>query len=618
MTTHSRMSRHRVHAVNATAASVAGDHLPVPMVVQWMATLRCGRSCPHCLAADDSRLFVDMPLSGALSLIDQVADMGVPEFLLTGGEPLARADMPAIIDHLAARKVSYSINTATYPQPDALAAMKQYPPTFVAVSLDGPEEVHDAFRGSGAFAAAMRAFETFASLPSCVVTAGTTVTAFNFDHLAQTMAIVASSPAGQWGLHLVVPEGRAAARKDLMLTRKQLRNLMDFVAVRRKYFPVSMADEFGYCGDFEPLVRDEPLVCGAGRAQCVVLPDGSVVPCTTLDRTVAAGNIHEHPLAEIWRDGFTELRNWRPAGKCRACDYALACGGGCWLQRRQGKQCFKEIWHVPGVLKTAAGVIVCMGAMGAGDIAIAADPPADPATVPVRKLAARPDESVDLEFAPGIERLIMAYYSRSVSSEWLQKKPTSLPADELPAELKNDPAYIYVTTFTSGKTPRDIAGTAKSIDDALKTKQQSLALASLMWRHVSETLLDSDPTGRTADERKAVRQTLASIQENAETWRKDIFTKKLDPYLERGRTQIRYRFEMSKALIQSPDVELWRQTQTERWGAPSKDGLNQMTGKKAVGTTTTTAAVVDDFLTRHPLAENMRLAVSLQGDGVAF
>lgn len=41
--------------------------------------------------------------------------------------------------------------------------------------------------------------------------------------------------------------------------------------------PLGILAEIGYLAYLEPLVRDLPLSCGAGKAQCVVLPDGAVV-----------------------------------------------------------------------------------------------------------------------------------------------------------------------------------------------------------------------------------------------------------------------------------------------------------------------------------------------------
>ena len=103
---------------------------------------------------------------------------------------------------------------------------------------------------------------------------------------------------------MLVHEGRAALRNDLFLSRSQLRHLIPFVARKRRIFDVEMADEIGYLGDFEPLVRGCPLSCGAGRSQCVILPGGDVVTCTTLDISCSEGNIREKPLREIWDSDF--------------------------------------------------------------------------------------------------------------------------------------------------------------------------------------------------------------------------------------------------------------------------------------------------------------------------
>ena len=325
-------------------ATPAAAVLPAPRLVQWMATSRCPLACPHCLAdalpttsRQPPATSRELPTPLALDLVDQVADLGPSEFLVTGGEPLARPDLPAVLDRIDRRGLRWSLNTSAEPLGDLRAALERHPPAFVAVSVDGPAEVHDAFRGrNGALQESLRAIEFFASLGS-VVAAGTTVTRANFHALPQTLAIVARSRAAHWGLHLLVPEGRARRRPDLFLRRRELRRLLRFVAEKRRHFPVVMADELGWCGDWEPLVRDAPWRCGAGREQCVVLPDGEVVPCTTTDRHASAGNVRSQPLADIWRDGFEELRTGRPGGACRACEHVDLCGGGCWLLRRHGR-----------------------------------------------------------------------------------------------------------------------------------------------------------------------------------------------------------------------------------------------------------------------------------------
>ena len=593
-----------------------------------MATLRCGLSCPHCLAAGHEHGMADMPLSRALDLVDQCAAMGVSEFLLTGGEPLARADLHLVIDHLHRRKLPYTINTAACPHGLTLEAMRRWSPTLAAVSLDGPPEIHDTFRGRrGAFDEAMQALELFRSLGSTTA-AGTTVTSFNYAHLSETFGIVARSAAHSWGLHLVVPEGRAATRQDLMLDRRQLRWLIRVAAARRNLFPVSMADEIGYLGDLEPLLRDQPLRCGAGRAQCAILPDGSVVPCTTLDRSTSAGNINQRPLADIWREGFVELRRRQPRRPCRACQYETACRGGCWLMTRQGHHCHRDVFHLPDALRTAAGIAICLGTMAISDgntlhaqqppdappaTSPSTSPAASPATQTARQPTVRQNVDAENEAPAPIDKRILHWYAAGLTTAGRDPR---LPAPTMPEYKSDDPAMIFFDAFAAGKLPSDTLKLCEQIAAGLKTEHPSLSFAGLSWRALSENLLDGPhPSRRTDQQRAAVRRTMALIQTSAESWRQTIYKEKLDPYLARGRLHQPYMFEMSKAIIPPPPfLALARDTAIERWGPPA---LNQTHPPAAPAGAGANQLPVEQWLKRHPYAEYMALQLFLPDESAA-
>lgn len=627
MGTYSRTGRHS--CVDAEQAFVA-EHgcLPVPRLVQWMATLRCPLGCPHCLAAYDGPPCDDMPLGNALDLIDQAADMGVEEFLVTGGEPLVRADLPAVIEHLARRGLSWSLNTACLPSAETRRAILRNPPSLAAVSLDGPAAVHDAFRRrDGTFREAVESIAFFARLGGVQVVAGTTVTSFNIAHLAETFHIVARSGAAAWGIHLLVPEGRARRRRDLFLSRRQLDRLMRFVAAKRRYFPVTMADEFGYCGDWEPLLRDQPFRCGAGVAQCVVLPDGEVMPCTTMDRSASAGSLRRQSLATIWREGFGELRRWKPEGRCAECQYAPACSGGCWLMRRGGMRCYREVWQVPAALRTAAGVAVCLGVLGAGAAGQSATPAAGGAEEPSRPAETVPaarerpvehavSESeatmVRAEVAPGIERRILQWYASHVSEYGRCRPPagTAAVAKELPAltaEQAADPGYAFFERMREGKLPETMEDLVRDIDKATKTAERSMAFGAVLWRAAQEWCLrNPEPAKRAPEARAALRQVLTGVEKATEAWRREIFDRRLEPYLARGRKPIRYRFEMSKAIIRPLAwLELSRDTAAERWGVAKPPG--------AAPARLEPDEALEGWLDRHPLAESTRVKVTAKG-----
>lgn len=598
MGSHSRLQRHRPDS-SPTADSffAARGYTRAPLVVQWMATLRCPLDCPHCLAAGSASGFADMPLAEVEDLIKQVAEAAVPEFLVTGGEPLVREDLPEVIELLRTHEVSWSLNTSAYPNDETRRAMERHPPAFAAVSLDGPRSVHDAFRGRpGSFDECLSAMEFFQGLDGCEVTAGTTITTVNLPYLQATFREVQRSAANAWGIHLLIPEGRAAKRRELFLSARQMKSLLRFVARKRRHFPVGLADEFGYAGDWEPLLRDAPLSCGAGRAQVVVLPDGSVVPCTTLDRSTAAGNLHDSDLMSIWQGGFAELRAARVDGKCRACDFARACEGGCWLQRRAGTQCYKSTWERPDMLKTAAGIALCLG------LATAADAAPPDITRP-RPTGYTLVEHAIAETGDPLEGAILSRQAASLPFHWSFKKERSdeqARADGFApvGPLKGDVGAEFLQRWYAGELPAETKERVAEASTALRTAHRSLGLAAVLWRYLLEPTLDGPPPHeRTKDEGKLVTEGVLMIGKAATMWRKGIVKLQLDPYLLRGRTSLRHRFELSKAYRPAPPwVRLARDTQVERWGQ-SGTGLPE--------------PVSAEFIEQHPYAEEMRLSLLL-------
>ena len=340
-----------------------------PVIIQCYLTLRCDLACPHCLIAHDDSPSSDMPLHLFSRLCEEARSIGVQELLLTGGEPLLRRDFSEIVECLKRHGLTWSLNTAVCPDEEQQGAISAYPPAFVAVSLDGPAHVHNAFRGStSAFADAASAVRFFSAVAGTTVCAGTTVSTLNIRHLDETLALVKKSGAHKWGIHLLIPEGRARERMDLFPTMRQMRRLLEFIAVKRHEFPMSLADEMGHAGGWESLVRDGPFFCAAGRAMCAVLPDGSVMPCSTRDPKHCEGSLVQNTLADIWRTGFGKQRAQQPYGKCARCKDWSICRSGCWLQREHGTQCFRTLWEVPASLKAAAGICLSLGLAPAGAV----------------------------------------------------------------------------------------------------------------------------------------------------------------------------------------------------------------------------------------------------------
>lgn len=71
-----------------------------PYIVIWEVTQACDLACVHCRAsAQPQRNPFELTTDEGKRLIDQIAEMQVPVFVLTGGDPLKRPDLFELIEH---------------------------------------------------------------------------------------------------------------------------------------------------------------------------------------------------------------------------------------------------------------------------------------------------------------------------------------------------------------------------------------------------------------------------------------------------------------------------------------------------------------------------------------
>jgi len=143
---------------------MAVDFNERPFITIWETTQACDLACVHCRAEAQSQ-----PLPGELthaegvSLIDQVADMRTPVLVLSGGDPLKREDLYALIRHGKKRRLRMGTIPAATPrlQRSVVKELKATGLDQMALSLDGPNrELHDSIRGvEGAYAKTREAVE---------------------------------------------------------------------------------------------------------------------------------------------------------------------------------------------------------------------------------------------------------------------------------------------------------------------------------------------------------------------------------------------------------------------------------------------------------------------------
>lgn len=264
--------------------------------VGWEVTRVCNARCPFCdrhggPRGPDTRV--------ALRLVDELGACGCRRVHVTGGEPLLRDDLAVLLERMRARGMSSSVNT----NGSLLArseAVVEAADAFL-LSVDGPEAVHDGYRGKGMYRRLMDGVDLlekkrkrFAFYLALFEN--------NLDHLDFFVELARSH--GAWlivqpgSTHLLGSTEPNPETPDLARYRRALRRLMqpDY----RPWVWNSMPGLWTLLDFPEPYL----LRCHAGRVTCRLEVDGSMFPCArslTDPRCLPAPNAIELGVAEAFR-----------------------------------------------------------------------------------------------------------------------------------------------------------------------------------------------------------------------------------------------------------------------------------------------------------------------------
>ncbi|MES2222601.1 MAG: TIGR04053 family radical SAM/SPASM domain-containing protein [Acidobacteriota bacterium] len=324
-----------------------------PFIAIWEVTQACDLACVHCRAsAQPNRHPMELSTDEGKHLIDQIAALKVPVFVLTGGDPIKRPDLFELISHARSVGVRVSLTPSATPllTRDIVVRLKEAGLARLAVSMDGSSaETHDAFRGmSGSFARTLDAVR-WANEVGLPVQINTTFSRRNITEIDSIVALMESLKITLWSVFFLVPTGRGklndllsaeefesifakiyalskTASFDIKTTEAQHYRrylLQQRVAERKSGLVSSSAQERS-----DDTIGRAPRGLNDGKGFVFISHKGEVFPSGFLP--VAAGNVREQDLATIYRDSplFRELRDTaKLGGKCGACEFKEICGG---------------------------------------------------------------------------------------------------------------------------------------------------------------------------------------------------------------------------------------------------------------------------------------------------
>lgn len=308
--------------------------LTSPLVAHLLLTHACNLQCGHCYIAPTPQPATDELSADEIEqLAAQLAAMGTPLCVISGGEPLRRADLVAIGDSLGRHQLdAWLCTNATLVDEEMAAQLAAGPWRGISISIDGADAAtHDRLRGLGNFERAVRGIQLLRAAGVRELQLRVTATRHSAHRLHELAAL-----AERIGVTRIVCKpfstaGTGGRGRDLAITRA---GYDDAIARARERWP-----DNGVRIDFGDGMPTRPAAwtgiapvfsCVAGTTSITISPDGRVAGCASLldDRD---WTLRDHSLVECWRDapGVTRWRRLEPGARCRACSRLAACGGGC-------------------------------------------------------------------------------------------------------------------------------------------------------------------------------------------------------------------------------------------------------------------------------------------------
>jgi heme b synthase len=323
-------------------------------MVAWEVTRSCNLACVHCRASSLRGSYAgELTTAQGLRLLDDIAASSTPVIILTGGEPLLRADIYEIAAYGTNKGLRMVLATnGTLVTEEIAGKMMEAGIQRVSISIDGMDaQSHDAFRNvPGAFTGALAGIEAMrkAGLEFQI---NTTITKANLHQLQGIMDLAINLGAAAHHIFLLVPTGRGKEMAEQAIPPGDYEKTLNWFYETSLHCPIQLKatcaphyyriyhqreKERGFRSEGQGAKEREtgsPLHtmtrgCLGGVSFCFISHTGQVQPCGYLE--LDCGQIKEKGFEDIWNNSpiLKDLRNLNNyKGKCGQCEFIKVCGG---------------------------------------------------------------------------------------------------------------------------------------------------------------------------------------------------------------------------------------------------------------------------------------------------
>ncbi len=324
--------------------------LPAPFMVVWNFTKQCNLRCKHCYANAGLHPAPDeLTLKEKLEVVDQLDEAGVAAISFSGGEPLINKDFWEVAKYAYDKGFYLSIATnGTLITKEVANKLKEVGIRYVEISIDGPREFHDNFRGlEGAFDLSIKGAKNVKDV-GLQLGIATVATKSNLKLIPEIIKIARELNADRFIVFNFVPTGRGKEiikqdlspeeREELLkyLFEEWKKGEMQIFSTSPTYSRITLSKDKFSPTHFAEIELPEGMGalaefiggCGAGRIYCSIEHNGDIQPCVFIP--IKVGNVIKDGFKNVWENSevLNKLRD-RDLEEyaCHKCNFRYICGG---------------------------------------------------------------------------------------------------------------------------------------------------------------------------------------------------------------------------------------------------------------------------------------------------
>ena len=325
-------------------------------VIVWNMTRTCNLNCVHCYSQSKNLQYNnELTLEQGKTFIDDISAFGSPVMLFSGGEPLMHPHFLDLCFYAKSKGMRAVISTnGTLITKELAHELKKVGLSYVGISLDGLESVHDRFRGKkGAFREAIDGIN-YAKEAGIKVGLRFTINKRNAQEIPGIFKLLEEENIPRVCFYHLVYAGRGTKLMEEDLSHEETRQTVDAILEltkevysrdnQKEVLTVDNHADGPYI--YLKLLKEGKTEEAANVMSLLKMNGGNSsgvgIGCVSWDGEVYAdqfwrhysfGNVKERNFSEIWTDTsnplMKQLKNKKEyvKGKCKDCKWLDICNG---------------------------------------------------------------------------------------------------------------------------------------------------------------------------------------------------------------------------------------------------------------------------------------------------